>query len=169
MEGEMFTFVLSLICNSIIVIFCIYQLYKAIKEKPITIKYVTQFEEPLLEDNTLLLRIDISNSHKHFNLKPGATESFNTGTKFLIPEGYECDVVMLPSFASRGIVINFNAIDSNYRGSIHVLVTNNSKQNFQLHHGMKIARIFFRKSIACKYERVSGVDFNRLTDKNGGR
>lgn len=76
-------------------------------------------------------------------IRPRAIVSVPCGFALAIPDGYEGQIRPRSGLAAKGISIP-NApgtIDSDYRGEVKVLLTNQGTQDFQVTRGMRIAQL----------------------------
>ena len=92
-------------------------------------------------------------------LKPGEIHSFGTGVGVELPAGYELQIRARSGLAARNGITMMNGvgtIDSDYRGEVHVLLTNRGEEDFVIEPGMRIAQGLF--------ERVDQAEFE-LTDE----
>lgn len=72
---------------------------------------------------------------------PGETIKIPLGMGLVLPDGYMACVYPRSSLASLGIVCELPPIDSGYRGEIHAIVTNCSKEAFRVHNGDRIGQL----------------------------
>ncbi len=78
------------------------------------------------------------------SLGPGERGSVPTGVRLAIPAGYEGQVRPRSGLAIKHGVTVLNApgtIDSDYRGEIHVLLVNTSRQRYTVEDGDRIAQL----------------------------
>ena len=69
-----------------------------------------------------------------------------TGLTLEIPLGYVGMIKDRSSLALRGLFVHAGVIDPSYRGQIQVLLQNQSKANYQVEPGQKIAQLLILKS-----------------------
>lgn len=74
-------------------------------------------------------------------LQPGQILRVPTGIHAEIPDGYEGQVRPRSGLASRGIVAILGTIDADYRGEIHVILENRSREPYIVHPGDRIAQL----------------------------
>ena len=74
-------------------------------------------------------------------LQPGQILRVPTGIHAEIPDGYEGQVRPRSGLASQGVVAILGTIDSDYRGEIHVLLENRSREPYIVHPGDRIAQL----------------------------
>lgn len=80
---------------------------------------------------------------KPLTIMPGKQELVDTGVAVKIPQGYVGLVYNRSSQGKKGIVIphSVGVIDSEYRGTIKVLLKNTSDQPYMLNHWERIAQL----------------------------
>lgn len=74
-------------------------------------------------------------------IKPNETMKIPLGMGLIIPDGYAAYVFPRSGLASQGIVCELPPIDSGYRGEIHAIVTNCSKEQFRVRNGDRIGQL----------------------------
>ena len=77
-------------------------------------------------------------------LRPGARALVPTGLRLAIPEGFEVQVRARSGLALRhgvALVNGVGTIDSDYRGTLGVLVVNLGQEDVTVTHGMRIAQL----------------------------
>lgn len=62
-----------------------------------------------------------------FSIEPFETKTIPLGIGVLIPEGYGGMLIPRSSIAEKGLIIQTSAIDPDYTGEIHLIITNCSK------------------------------------------
>lgn len=72
---------------------------------------------------------------------PGETRKIPLGMGLIVPDGYAAYVFPRSGLASKGIVCELPPIDSGYRGEIHAIVTNCSKDAFCIANGDRIGQL----------------------------
>jgi dUTP pyrophosphatase len=79
-------------------------------------------------------------------LPPGARAAIDTGLALAIPEGWEGQVRPRSGLARTAGVTVLNApgtVDSDFRGSVHVILVNLGPEPFTIEPGLRIAQIVF--------------------------
>lgn len=99
------------------------------------------------------------------DIAPNETVMVHTGLAFEIPEGFVMHIYGRSGLASRGLSVSngVGVIDSNYRGEVCVLLTNNSVNSIHISLGDRIAQITIDKVIDFHSEVV-----DILSDTNRG-
>lgn len=82
---------------------------------------------------------------------PGETIKIPLGMGLILPDGYMACVYPRSSLASRGIVCELPPIDSGYRGEIHAIVTNCSKEPFRIHNGDRIGQLVITPVVVADF------------------
>lgn len=91
-------------------------------------------------------------------IKPGETAWIPTGLSLEVPKGCAGLVYARSSLgAKRGLAPanKVGVIDSDYRGEIHVVLLNHSKQTQTVEHGERIAQFLITPVLTPVYEEVS--------------
>jgi dUTP pyrophosphatase len=89
----------------------------------------------------------------------------DTGFGFEIPHGYEGQVRGRSSLAAKGILTHPGTIDSDYRGSVSVILFNHSFQPHQFAAGDRIGQIVFTPVVLPELQVVNELD---STDRGTG-
>lgn len=84
--------------------------------------------------------VGINNGDHYIVVPPGERVSLRCGYAFEVPEGYELQVRPRSGLSSKGIVGTFGTVDSDYRGEVRVILTNNSGEPFTVRHGDRVAQ-----------------------------
>lgn len=96
------------------------------------------------------------------SIKPNSTSIISTGLAFIIPRGYEVQIRSKSGIALKNEVIVLNSpgtIDSDYRGEIKVILSNLSKEIFEIKQGQKIAQGVLSKLPKVNLLEISKEDF----------
>jgi dUTP pyrophosphatase len=83
----------------------------------------------------------------NIDIQPGERKLINTGIQISIPSYCYARIAPRSGLAVKEIDICAGVVDSDYRGYIHALVVNNSKQVFTVAHGDRIAQMIFEQII----------------------
>jgi dUTP pyrophosphatase len=76
-------------------------------------------------------------------LQPGETRKIRTGIAIEIPRGYFLKLEGRSGLSSRGILASGGVVDSDYRGEIHIILTNTTLSPFNVQEGDRIAQGVF--------------------------
>ena len=76
-----------------------------------------------------------------FHLAPGEGKMIKTGIALAIPQGYVGLVADRSSLAKRGLKTAGGVIDAGYRGEIHIVMWNVSREAFELKKGERLAQL----------------------------
>ena len=104
-------------------------------------------------------------------LAPGARVLVPTGLRLEIPEGYEVQIRPRSGLALKhGITLpnSPGTIDSDYRGSLGVIVMNAGDADFVIEHGMRIAQMVVAPVVRARFEVVEGLSDSRRGDGGFG-
>ena len=99
-------------------------------------------------------------------IHPGDRKLIPTGIRLEIPYGYEAQIRPRSGLVLRHGVTVLNTpgtIDSDYRGTIGIILHNAGKERFFVNRGDRIAQIVFKR-----YERVKFVEVDELDDSARG-
>ena len=94
-------------------------------------------------------------------LKPGAIMAIPTGFAIELPTGYEAQIRPRSGLALKHGVTIANApgtIDSDYRGEIAAILTNNGNRGFTITRGMRIAQMVFAAVTTATPIEVDDLD-----------
>ncbi|TAF64192.1 MAG: dUTP diphosphatase [Cytophagales bacterium] len=114
----------------------------------LTVKIVNTSEHPLPQYATqgaagMDLRASIETP---ILLPPQERILIPTGISIELPIGYEAQIRPRSGLAAKkGVVAIFGTVDSDYRGQIHVLLLNTSKEPFVIENGERIAQMVIAK------------------------
>lgn len=103
-------------------------------------------------------------------LQPSETVKVSTGWAIQLPDSQAVGLV----FARSGLAANFGValangvgvIDSDYRGEIQVLISNNGPEPYIIHHGDRIAQMVFLPVMRAEFEVVEDL-VDTLRGKGG--
>ncbi len=87
-----------------------------------------------------------------------------TGLAMEIPQGYEMQIRPRSGLALKQGVTMVNApgtIDSDYRGEVGVILINLGKNDFELHHGERIAQMVLAPVTRCAWIEVEELEETR--------
>lgn len=90
-------------------------------------------------------------------LTPGNTYIVHTGLYVAVPQGFEMQIRSRSGLSTKGIIV-MNApgtIDSDYRGEIGVILSNQSDKAFCIKPGERIAQAVFAEVPTCNWLEVS--------------
>lgn len=104
-------------------------------------------------------------------LDPGETKLISSGVAVSIPEGFEGQVRPRSGLALKYGITLLNApgtIDSDYRGTISVIMTNLGRKPFTIERGMRIAQLVFQPIVRAELEVVDSLDETARAGKGFG-
>jgi dUTP pyrophosphatase len=107
-----------------------------------------------------------ANNEEPIIIHPGDRKLIPTGIRLEIPYGYEAQIRPRSGLVLKHGVTVLNTpgtIDSDYRGTVGVILYNAGKERFFVNKGDRIAQIVFKE-----YERVELVEVDELDDSIRG-
>ena len=99
-------------------------------------------------------------------IQPGDRVMVPTGIFIELPEGFEAQVRPRSGLAIKQGITCLNSpgtIDSDYRGEIHAILVNLSKEEQRIHPGDRVAQL-----VVQKYERVKWKQVNKMSETKRG-
>ena len=109
---------------------------------------------------------DLINIGDTIKLYPLDRAVINTGVHIQLPEGYEAQVRGRSGLnRDYGIVVSTGTIDADYRGEIHVMVYNLSREPYIIEEGERIAQLVISPCIQADWQQVDHLD---KTDRGEG-
>ena len=94
-------------------------------------------------------------------LKPGERTLIPTGLQMCLPIGYEAQIRPRSGLAIKKGITMLNSpgtIDADYRGEIKVIAINHGNENFEVHHGDRIAQMVINEVIQLEIEESDNLD-----------
>lgn len=88
-----------------------------------------------------------------FDLYPGEYKDINTGVHVEIPDGYVGTIASKSGLMLKGVTSS-GTIDSSYRGSVHAILFNASKQIVSFEVGDKITQLVITPCAVCDIKEV---------------
>ncbi len=102
------------------------------------------------------------------SVQPGSIQLIDLGFSIAIPYGYEVQVRPRSGLALKHGITLMNAVgtvDSDYRGTMKVILFNAGKNAFLVEKGMRIAQMIVAPVTLACFEIVQSLD---ETERNGG-
>lgn len=105
-----------------------------------------------------------------FILRPRQRVTLSVGVSFAIPKGLYGKIFDRSGLASKnGLLTTGGVIDSNYRGVVKVILTNNDfDKNIEITHHMKIAQIVFQPYVKGAFNQVDSLEATIRGNKGFG-
>ena len=100
-------------------------------------------------------------------IKPFATVTLPTGVYLDLPYNYEVQVRPKSGLSSKGLLVHFGTVDSDYRGEVLVIATNLTGEPFALKADEKIAQLVFVKKDVVELEQVEEISNNTSRGTGG--
>ena len=92
-------------------------------------------------------------------IEPGEIAAFNTGIAVSPPEGTFCQLLSRSSLALyHKITVEGGIIDADYRGAIKVILNNQSRKNYYVYPGARIAQLVCQKIDYPSVIEVTSLD-----------
>lgn len=103
---------------------------------------------------------DLRSAMEFFDIYPGETKQIHTGTRIAIPEGYMGMIVPRSGLGSRGFALKntVGIIDSDYRGEIIIIGTNNGISPIPINKFDRIAQLILIPVLLPILNVVSNLD-----------
>lgn len=122
---------------------------------------------PSLESNGAA-GFDLS-STESVTIESGGTMVIPTGLRIKIPAGWEGQVRSRSGLSIKGLVVTNSpgTIDSDYRGEIKVILTNQSDEPFTVNSGDRIAQMVFNEVPIVVFTEAT-IDPNETERATGG-
>ena len=106
---------------------------------------------------------------ERLEIPPGKTRLIPLCFKLLIPEGYYIEIVPRSSLPKMGLAVTNSPgiIDQDYRGEIHVWLTNIIRYHVEVQEKVRIAQLILRKRHDIDFVKLDKID--KDTDRGIGR
>lgn len=101
-----------------------------------------------------------------FKLLPNQTKLIPTSLFLELDKNIEAQVRPKSSISSKGILVHFGTVDSDYRGEVKVVMQNLNQHGVEFEAGQKIAQIVFSKKTDVELEQTDTI--NNDTDRGIG-
>lgn len=105
----------------------------------------------------------IYNGMHYIKVPPGCSVTLRCGFAFEVPDGYELQVRPRSGLSAKGIVGTFGTVDSDYRGEVRVILTNQSDEPFTISNGDRVAQ-----GVIAPVSRPPLVEVEELTPTTRG-
>ena len=100
---------------------------------------------------------DLRVSHSS-NVGKGQRRALHTGVALSIPEGYVGILTGRSGLSRKGVHVATGIIDSGYRGSIGITLTNNGDETLHLRAGDRVAQLLIMPVVACEFVGADELD-----------
>ena len=101
-----------------------------------------------------------------FKLLPNQTKLIPTSLFLELDKNIEAQVRPKSSISTKGILVHFGTVDSDYRGEVQVVMQNLNDYGVEFEAGQKIAQIVFSKKTEVVLEQTDTVSND--TDRGTG-
>lgn len=102
-----------------------------------------------------------------FTLKPFEVKNVSTSLFLKLYRNMEAQVRPKSSISSKGILVHFGTVDSDYRGEVKVVMQNLNNFGVEFEAGQKIAQIVFNEKTDVILEHTEDIE-NNTTRGTGG-
>lgn len=99
-------------------------------------------------------------------LNPGEVIKIPIGISFEIPKGFFVQIVSRSGLSLKGIHHLPGTLDSDYRGELHLLLLNTTKQQFKIEKGDRIAQGILLPVFTAEFKEVN--DLSQTKRGSGG-
>lgn len=106
-----------------------------------------------------LYAVDVGNGP----LWPGETRVVWTDIGIELPEGYEAQVRPRSSLSAKGVLIHLGTVDSGYRGSLGVTMTNLGREPYPVARGDRVAQLVIAPVVRAEF-----VEAEQLAESTRG-
>lgn len=90
-------------------------------------------------------------------ISAGDTMKIPLGFAIEIPMGYEMQIRPRSGLSKDGIIAQLGTIDSDYRGEVSAIITNNTKNDYMVHKYDRICQAVICPVIICNFDEVSDL------------
>lgn len=94
--------------------------------------------------------------------------TIDTGVHFEIPKGHYGQLNLRSSMAKKGLSAYMGIIDSDYRGSVSVIVQNNTEYHIDLNEGERFAQIIIQECARPRLVQVNNLSSLSATARGTG-
>lgn len=123
-----------------------------------TIKYKAPYE--LKKGHETDSGYDVRLDTRSLFIKPSATVKLPTGVYLDLPYNHEVQVRPKSGLSSKGLLVHFGTVDSDYRGEVLVIATNLTSEPFALRADEKIAQLVFVRKDIIELEQAEEISNN---------
>lgn len=102
-----------------------------------------------------------------FKLLPNQVKLIPTSLFLELDKNIEAQVRPKSSISSKGILVHFGTVDSDYRGEVKVVMQNLNDYGVEFEAGQKIAQIIFNEKTDVVLEQTEDIE-NNTTRGTGG-
>jgi dUTP pyrophosphatase len=96
------------------------------------------------------------------------TKAVGIGIVIEIPEGYEGQIRPRSSMSMSDWMVTFGTIDSDYRGEIKVILTNNALHSRKIYKRNRIAQLIIKKIEKTRFKEVQLTELSATERGDGG-
>lgn len=103
-----------------------------------------------------------------FFVNPGETIKIPLGFALELPSGYEAQIRPRSGLSAKGIICGFGTVDEDYRGEVCAILSNNTKDDFLVRDGDRIAQVAIRKTESVTFVLSESLSDTERGDKGFG-
>lgn len=89
---------------------------------------------------------------------PHQTVALPLGFGLEVPDGYAAYIYPRSGLSKKGIVCELPPIDSGYRGEIHAIISNLSREQFQIYEGDRIGQLVIMPIVIADFITEKGKE-----------
>lgn len=102
-----------------------------------------------------------------FEIKPFETKTIGLGIGVAIPEGFAGILIPRSSIAEKGLIIQTSAIDPDYQGEIHLIITNCSGNTYNFEKDNRVCSLVCVSILNPYIEIVESFGAETVRNKSG--
>ncbi|KAK2962256.1 putative Deoxyuridine 5'-triphosphate nucleotidohydrolase [Blattamonas nauphoetae] len=111
--------------------------------------------------------LDLSSIEER-TIAPRSQEMISTGLSVMIPHGYYGRVAPRSGLSVKhGIETMAGVVDSDYRGTLFVILRNHSDDPFVVHKGDRIAQLICEQCLVVEPTLISSDEFDKVPTERG--
>ena len=93
-----------------------------------------------------------------FSIAPLETKTIGLGLAVAIPEGFAGMIIPRSSIAAKGLIIQTSVIDPDYTAEIHLIITNCSKETFEVVKGQRLCSLVMVSVLNAYIETTDNLE-----------
>ena len=93
-----------------------------------------------------------------FSIAPLETKIIGLGLAVAIPEGFAGMIIPRSSIAAKGLIIQTSVIDPDYTAEIHLIITNCSKETFEVVKGQRLCSLVMVSVLNAYIETTDNLE-----------
>lgn len=89
---------------------------------------------------------------------PAETKAVGLGFGACIPDGYAGFLIIRSGCAKKGLTVALSPIDSSYRGEIHAIITNTTKEEIKINKGDRVGQLVIMPIVIADFVEELGEE-----------